>query len=251
MTKRPPPSRSRTKEDGPVWIYGRHAVLAVLNNPKRHQHKLLATKNALDWLAANGRSVPIAPVKPEVIDRELHQGAVHQGIAVKVNPLAEPDQDDLLDASTGRPVVVLDQVTDPQNIGALFRIAAAFGAGVIIAQDRRTPPLAGALAKAAVGTVETLPMLRVVNIARTLTALREAGYHTVGLAGEAASDLPSFKTDRPVALVLGAEGAGLRELVRETCESLVRIPMAPEVESLNVATAAGIALYGMTVGQPT
>ncbi|WOI54405.1 23S rRNA (guanosine(2251)-2'-O)-methyltransferase RlmB [Parvularcula sp. LCG005] len=242
-----PPFKNDRKPDpnAPHWLYGRHAVLAALNNPKRHQHKLMATKNALDWLAENGREIPIEPTKPDVIDRELHPGAVHQGIAIKVNPLPDLRLEDICDAAKPGPVLILDQITDPQNIGALFRIGAAFGAQAIIAMDRRTPPLSGALAKAAVGTVETLPFIRVVNIARSIDALKEMGFHTVGMAGEAATDLPDFRTDRPVALVMGAEGAGLRQLVSETCESHLRIPMAAGVESLNVATAAGIALYGI------
>lgn len=244
--KPPRPAPGRPDKDGPVWIYGRHAVAAVLTARVRHQHKLLATKNALDWLAERGLSVPVEPVSPKALDEALPKGAVHQGLAVKVNPLPSPALEEACDPDRPGPVVVLDQVTDPQNIGAIFRVAAAFGAQAIIAQDRRTPQLAGALAKAAVGAVETVPFISVVNIARTLGALRDRGFHTVGLAGEADESLPDFTSDRPVALVLGAEGKGLRDLVRQTCETLVSIPIAPEVESLNVASAASISLYALT-----
>ncbi|WP_370337809.1 23S rRNA (guanosine(2251)-2'-O)-methyltransferase RlmB [Parvularcula marina] len=243
--KRPP---SKPDRDGPVWIYGRHAVAAVLTNRTRHQHKLLATKNALDWLKEHGLEIGIEPVTPKLLDDSLPAGAVHQGLAVKVAPLPDYKLDDVCDPAKPGPVVILDQVTDPQNIGAIFRAAAAFGAQAIIAQDRRTPPLSGALAKAAVGAVETVPFVSVVNISRSLTRLQEIGFHTAGLAGEGATSLPEFKSDRPVALVLGAEGKGLRELVRETCETLVSIPIAPDVESLNVASAASISLYALTRG---
>ena len=222
-------------------------MAAALANPIRHQHQLLATKNALDWLVEKGHPIPIEPVKPEVLDQALPKGAVHQGLAIRVNPL--PDYTlEMIDASAG-PVLVLDQVTDPQNIGALFRIGAAFGVKALIAQDRRTPPLSGALAKAAVGTVETLPMVRVVNIARALETLKQKGFLVAGLAGETNTSLPDFAPEQPVALVLGAEGSGLRPLVREGCDTLLSIPMEEGVESLNVATAAGVALYGLKYGR--
>lgn len=245
---RAPASRRRTGDE-PVWLYGRHAVLAALQNPNRHQRKLLATKNALDWLAERGRMIDLAPVKPDAIDHVLHPGAVHQGLAMQANSLAAVGIEDVLATAPQRPVVILDQVTDPQNIGAIFRIAAAFGAGAVIAQDRRTPPLAGALAKAAVGAIETIPMVRVVNISRAMNQCEQSGYHVVGLAGDGGADLPSFSSDRPIALVMGAEGSGLREKVQSTCETLVRIPMEDTVESLNVATAVGTALYAMTKGR--
>ena len=243
------PSRQKPDTDGPVWIYGRHAVAAVLSTRIRHQHKLLATKNALDWLMEKGIEIPVEPVTPKELDNTLPTGAVHQGLAVKVNPLPQRRLEDVCDPAAPGPVVVLDQVTDPQNIGAIFRVAAAFGAQAIVAQDRRTPPLAGALAKAAVGAVEIVPFVSVVNIARSLSALTDLGFHTVGLAGEADVSLPDFTSERPVALVLGAEGKGIRDLVRQTCETLVSIPIDPRVESLNVASAASISLYGLTRGQ--
>ncbi|MEM9234086.1 MAG: 23S rRNA (guanosine(2251)-2'-O)-methyltransferase RlmB [Pseudomonadota bacterium] len=249
-SKRPSP---RVDRDAPVWIYGRHAVAAVLKNRTRHQHKLMATRNALEWLAERNIVIPIEPVLPKHIDHALPPGAVHQGLAVKVNPLPEQRLEDTCNPAATGPVVVMDQVTDPQNVGAIFRVAGAFGAQAIIAQDRRTPPLSGALAKAAVGAVETVPYVSVVNISRSLEKLTALGFHTVGLAGDADAVLPDFASDRPVALVLGAEGKGLRELVKNTCETLVAIPIAPEVESLNVASAASISLYALTrssVGQP-
>ena len=143
-------------------------------------------------------------------------------------------------------MVVLDQITDPQNIGAIFRSAAAFGASAVIVQERRTPPLSGALAKAAAGAVETVPCVAVVNIARAIEALQGLGRYCVGLAGEAEMMIGDTPKDTPMALVLGAEGAGLRKLVGETCDARVRIPIAPAMESLNVSTAAAVSLYELT-----
>lgn len=252
MSPRPPHTKSpsATKPDGPLWIYGRHAALAALSNPKRHQHRLLATRNALGWLGDQGREIPIEPSAPKLLDDALPPGAVHQGLAVLMAPLPPATLDDIVTEGSG-PIVVLDQVTDPQNIGALFRLAAAFGARGIVAQDRRTPPLGGALAKAAVGAVETVPYVPVVNIARALAELADHGVEAVGLAGDdGALSLPDYAPVGPCALVLGAEGKGLRPLVREHCKHLVAIPMSKAVESLNVATAAAIALYTMRAPEP-
>lgn len=214
---------------------------------------MLATKNALDWLktlAVDESAIsPIEDARPEAIDKVLSNArlgpnAVHQGLAAEVDDLprarlksacAAPKPDDL--------VVVLDQVTDPQNIGAVFRSAAAFGARAMVLQDRRTPPLAGALAKAAAGATETLPCVRAVNIARSLEALKDLGYHCAGLAGESSAPIGALPQNGPVALVLGAEGSGLRPLVRETCDQLYGVPISSSIESLNVSNAAAIAFY--------
>ncbi len=174
----------------------------------------------------------------------LHPGAVHQGVAIEVKPLAPRSLEDICANPTPEAsVVVLDQVTDPQNIGAIFRAAAAFGARAIIVQDRRTPPLTGPLAKAAAGAIESVPCIMVVNIARSLEALAALGYETVGLAGEASDPIYTLDPGTPTALVLGAEGTGLRRLVAEKCTQLMHIPIGPNMESLNVATAAAIGLY--------
>lgn len=242
------PQNTQSVSSSALWLYGRHAVAAALSNPDREVIRVFATRNGSAWLAAHvvgkALSTPIVEARPEEIDHLLHQGAVHQGIAAEVKALPLRDLDDICANPTpATSLVVLDQVTDPQNIGAIFRAAAAFGASAIIVQDRRTPPLTGALAKAAAGAVETVPCIPVVNIARTLETLAEYGYDTVGLAGEAIVPMQAIDTNRPMALVLGAEGAGLRRLVSEKCTQLVRIPIAPGMESLNVATAAAIGLY--------
>lgn len=234
-----------------LWIYGRHAVIAALRNPRRPVKRVLATASAAEQLrieripAERLALVTVSP--PDAIDAALHDGAVHQGFAAMVGDLERarlketcaPDGDN-------RPVVVLDQITDPQNIGAIFRSAAAFGARAIIVQDRRTPPRAGALAKAAAGAVEILPCVEVVNVARALEALKGLGYFCAGLSGAGGADIADMPRDRPAALVLGAEGAGLRQLVAATCDGLYRIPIDRAVESLNVSTAAAVSLYAIT-----
>lgn len=245
---RPPYARPdrRDADDAPVWIYGRHAVASALRNSQRKMRRIYATRNALDWLLEEGIDPRVEPSAPKVLDAVLPVGAVHQGIAAQFDQLPRARLKAACSPDAPGPVLVLDQVTDPQNIGALFRVAAAFGAQAMIAQDRRTPPLAGALAKAAAGTIETVPLVEVVNIARSLEALRDMGFAVLGLAGDAPTPLPAYRAKGPVALVMGAEGKGLRELVRAGCTDLVQIPMAPGVESLNVSTAAAIALYAVT-----
>ena len=242
------PQKALAGSPSALWLYGRHAVAAALTNPDRKVLRVLTTRNGSEWLAANvvgkALSTPVLDVRPEDIDLLLHPGAVHQGIAAEVKAIPPRELDEICaNPSAGTSVVVLDQVTDPQNIGAIFRVAAAFGARAIIVQDRRTPPLTGALAKAAAGAIESVPCVPVVNISRALETLADLGYETIGLAGEASVTMQSINTTSPMALVLGAEGAGLRRLVSEKCTQLVRIPIAPGMESLNVATAAAIGLY--------
>ncbi len=224
--KKAPRKLGGRRDDGPsrLWLYGRHAVAAALANPERRVRRVLATKNAVDWLAqqairAEARA-KIEDVMPDAIDRALPAGAVHQGLAAEVFDLTRTRLKEVCaSAEPGAPVVVLDQITDPQNIGAIFRSAAAFGARAVIVQDRRTPPLAGALAKAAAGAIESVPCVKVVNIARALEALAGLGYETAGFTGEAKASVADLPKDNPLALVLGAEGAGLRKLVAATCDA--------------------------------
>lgn len=235
-------------EDGALWIYGRHAVVAALANPARVVKRVLAEEGGRAFLAAAGlapeRAAAVEQAAGEEIDLLLHPGAVHQGLAALVEDLPRARLRETCEpAEAGRPVVVLDQITDPQNIGAIMRSAAAFGARAVVVQDRRTPPLAGALAKAAAGAVEIIPCIKVVNVARAVEGLRELGYFCAGLAGEAEAAIDAVPAGRPIALVLGAEGEGLRRLVGETCDGLFRIPIAAVVESLNVSTAAAVSLY--------
>ncbi|MCB2113497.1 MAG: RNA methyltransferase [Parvularculaceae bacterium] len=257
-TRARPPAKGRRGQSsgGPstLWIYGRHAAAAALANPARRVKRGFATKNAADWLRETGlapeKLALLEDARPDAIDRLLHAGAVHQGLAIETFELERARLKDVC-APDGvrRPVVVLDQIADPQNIGAILRTAAAFGARAAIVQERRTPPLSGALAKAAAGALETLPVVKAVNISRALEALKELGYFCAGLAGEGAAAINDLPKEKPVAIVLGAEGAGLRRLVGDTCDGLFKIPIDPVMESLNVSNAAAISLYEATRGQ--
>ena len=185
---------------GRYWIYGRHAAAATISNDLRRVHRILATPSALKWLQGHTHSVssaaPFFEISPQEIDALLPQGVVHQGICVETEPLPPTDLTILSTVRPSGPVIVLDQITDPQNIGAIFRSAAAFGAQAVIVQDRRTPPLAGALAKAAAGAIESVPCIEVVNIARTLRELQALGYFCVGLAGGGAESIASARAWR-------------------------------------------------------
>ncbi len=258
--RRPPPqrrSRSRSSEGG-LWLYGLHPVLAAIVNPHRQISRVLATTAALPQLTrAMAEAAPDRPrpavecVDGRAIDQLLPPGAVHQGAAALVMPLAAPDLDQIAAAAgPAACVLILDQVTDPRNVGAVLRSAAAFRVDAVIVQDRHAPETTGALAKAAAGALERVPLVRVTNLARALDALNDHGFCTVGLDGAATRSLADADLAGRVALVLGSEGSGLRRLVRETCDLLVRIPIAPAVESLNVATAAAVALYELRRGRP-
>lgn len=233
------------------WIYGAHPVLAALANPERTVRRLLITAEAARRLEPGppGKSPP--EPRPEIVERAtierlLPAGAVHQGLAAEVEPLDQPDLAEICIVALGTPVVVLDQVTDPQNVGAVFRAAAAFGARAVVMTDRHAPPEGGALAKAAAGALELVPLVRVTNLARALDALKEAGYWCLGLDGAAPEPIASVPRDRPFAVVLGSEGEGMRRLTAERCDMLARIPISPRIESLNVAAAAAITLYELT-----
>ena len=230
------------------WLYGQHAVAAALANPARRLRRLLVTAEAEAALAARVPR-PWRVAAERIEDRArfrtfLPEDAVHQGVALLVEPLAPASLQAALAERPEGPVLVLDQVTDPRNVGAILRSAAAFGAACVVLQQRHAPPESGALARAASGALELVPVVREVNLARTLIALQREGFWVVGLAGEAPRTMAEagLRTRR-VALVLGAEEGGLRRLQRETCDELLRLPIAPEVESLNVAAAAAVALY--------
>lgn len=230
---------------GTVWLYGLHAVGAALSNPARRLRRLLLTEEAEAQLAQ--RLPPPWPLPPERSDRGrmdhmLGHDAVHQGAALLADPLSPPSLAQVLERSG--PIIVLDQVTDPRNVGAILRSAAAFGAAGVITQDRNAPEETGSLAKAASGALETVPLLRAVNIARTVIALKAANIWTLGLDVGTATPLsgPAF-AGRRVALVLGAEGTGLRRLTRETCDETVTLATKGAMDSLNVSAAAAVALY--------
>jgi len=235
-----PPAQSETE-----WIWGVHAGQAALRNPNRTILSVFATRNALQRIGIDPDSPPAGFRVSEAkeIDGVLPPGAVHQGLAVRVRPLEWPDLHSVIEAGDG-PVAVLDGLTDPQNVGAVFRSAAAFGVRAVVLQTRNAPEISGVLAKAAAGALETVPEVRVVNISRTLDAMREAGWRVVGMAGDATQSLEqAFGGPEPLAIVLGAEGEGLRPGVAKSCSHLARIAMEPSMESLNVSAAAAVAFY--------
>lgn len=221
-----------------------HAVEAALANPRRAQaRRLLATADRARALNARfGRAATFEILEGPEIARLLPAGAVHQGVAMKIEPLEPVSLEDLALPASGV-LLMLDQVTDPQNVGAIFRSAAAFGARGVILQDRNAPTLSGALAKAAVGAVDCIPHASVVNLSRALEQLAEMGWRAVGLAGEADQSLEAALDGQPTVLVMGSEGDGLRRLVAEHCDVLAKIPMPGGFESINVSNAAAIALY--------
>lgn len=233
---------------GTVWIYGSHAAQAALANPQRRIRRLLATEEGQASLAARlpqPWSVQAETVDRARLDHLLGREAVHQGIAVLADLLPQLTIGEVLERPG--PVLVLDQVTDPRNIGAILRSAAAFGVAGVILQERHAPEETGSLAKAASGALETVPLLYAVNLARTIVMLKAANCWVVGLDAEAREALHgSAFAERRVALVLGAEGEGLRRLTRESCDELTMLPMPGAMESLNVSAAAAVALYELT-----
>ena len=228
------------------WVYGLHAVQAAIANPRRKLHRAVLTTRAAETIGEKLLAgVRVEPADMDAISRLLPAGAVHQGAALECDPLPATDLDAVLDTPQPgrRLVLVLDQISDPHNVGAILRTAAAFGVSAVIVQDRHAPPQSGALAKAASGALETMPYVEVVNIARTLDILGERGFWRIALAGDGAMALSEAIPTGDVALVLGSEGDGIRRLVRERCEAAAFIPIAQAMESLNVSNAAAIALY--------
>ncbi|MBR0739015.1 23S rRNA (guanosine(2251)-2'-O)-methyltransferase RlmB [Bradyrhizobium liaoningense] len=228
--------------DGPVILYGWHTVTMALANPQRRIRKLTLTENAARRLAEENIATRIAPeiVRPQEIDRLLSPDAVHQGLLAEADPLPSPDIETLKQEGM---VLVLDQITDPHNVGAILRSAAAFAVKAIVTTARHSPEATGVLAKAASGALELVPVITVQNLARALTALNERGFQTVGLDSEGSEDLGDVALREPLALVLGAEGKGLRQLTRETCSVVARLDMPGEIKSLNVSNAAVLSLY--------
>jgi 23S rRNA (guanosine2251-2'-O)-methyltransferase len=227
-------------------LYGRHAVEAALANPARSFRKLWVTRE----IAQKFHMPPDITVEigeaPDLA-RLVPADAPHQGLVLEVEPLEPVFLEDVLAEPAKGPILVLDQVTDPHNVGAILRSAAAFGAAAIVTQDRHAPPESGALAKAASGALEVVPWVRVTNLARALGQIGEAGFWRIGLAGEAQATLAEALTPGPIALVLGAEGPGMRHNVGEHCDVLARLPISARVESLNVSNAAAVALYAVAV----
>lgn len=247
------PSKGGTKPGRGHWLYGLHAVKAALDNPRRRVLRVVLTDEALAAIGGNRSSfkemypqIAVESAPKEAISQLLPAQAVHQGAALLADPLSEVALEDVLDEVAEQPravILLLDQVTDPQNVGAILRSAAAFNVAAVVLPDRHSPPETTALAKAASGAIEMVPLVRVVNLARALEQLKQAGFWTAGLAGDATQTLAAANLSGKVALVLGAEGEGLRRLTREHCDMLVKLPISPRMESLNVSAAAAVALY--------
>ncbi|MDY0885634.1 23S rRNA (guanosine(2251)-2'-O)-methyltransferase RlmB [Dongia soli] len=254
-----PASRQLGGPQDPYWLFGHHTVAAALANPRRHIQRLvhLSGETPVDESLA-GRDAervlpPWEPIDRPVLERLLPEGAVHQGIAARVAPLPEIDLYEICDLAGSQDharVLILDQVTDPHNVGAILRSAAAFGALAVILTERHAAPETGTLAKAASGALELVPLVRVGNLARAMEQLKEAGFWLAGLAAEGRSDLAGAKLSGKVGLVLGAEGPGLRRLTRDHCDLLVRLPTSGPISHLNVSNAAAVALYELVRAGP-
>jgi 23S rRNA (guanosine2251-2'-O)-methyltransferase len=257
--RRPDANSSRNAEPARgqgLWLYGIHAVSAALANPIRRCHRLIATTQAIKFLSETlgddlGRDVdktgnlPVTTAPRGDVGEFLTDGAVHQGVSMEVSPLPATALDTVCHPDTMSRLVVLDRVNDPQNLGAVLRVAAAFEAGAVIVPDRHAPGESGALAKAASGMLEIIPLVRVPNLAQALERLKHDGYWCIGMDGTATETIAQSRPAGATALVLGAEGAGLRRLTRERCDALARLPISDKVESLNLATAAAVALYAL------
>ena len=246
MAKRGHRPSQGTRDRPRFW--GRHAVTAALANPERVVRKIWGTREAL---AALVLPADLQVTFAEVADlgRLVPSDAPHQGLVAEVEPLEDMWLGDLIEQGRDdtRPLVVLDQVTDPHNLGAILRSAAAFDALGVVTQDRHAPPESGTVARAASGALETVPWIRVVNLARALEEIAEAGFWRVGLTGHATQTLAQAMGQQRLALVLGAEGEGLRQNTAAHCDELAKLPISTKVESLNVSNAAAVALYAAAV----
>jgi len=244
-----PQKPQQTEARKGLWLAGVHAVSAALENPNRKFFRILVTAEsarAHDHLLKTRAPVGIEIVSKNDIERQLPAGTIHQGIAAQVDPLPAIHIEDLVQMAEGKDnavIIVLDQVTDPHNVGAILRSAAAFGALGVVVPDRHAPEETTVLAKSASGALERMPLVRVTNLARALDDLKKGGFWISGLAADAPVTLAEAKLSGKIVLALGAEGDGLRRLTRETCDHLIRLPMTGNMESLNVSNAAAVALY--------
>ncbi|MEA2875466.1 MAG: rRNA (guanosine2251-2-O)-methyltransferase [Hyphomicrobiales bacterium] len=227
--------------EGVAILYGWHTVVAALANPRRTVRKIFATENGAHRLTEEGLTLPVTPeiVRPDAIALRLSPDAVHQGLLMEADPLPALDIEDI-DEGT---VLVLDQITDPHNVGAILRSAAAFAVKAVVTTARHSPEATGVLAKSASGALDLVPIVTVANLARGLTDLKERGYLVVGLDSEGETSLSQAPLREPLALVLGAEGRGLRQLTRATCDIRARLDLPGAIKSLNVSNAAAVALY--------
>jgi 23S rRNA (guanosine2251-2'-O)-methyltransferase len=235
------------RADEPVILYGWHPVKTALENPDRRIRRLFATENAARRLAEDGVTLPLAPelVRPDAIAARLGPDAVHQGLLAEADPLPSPELEDIPREGVVL-VLVLDQITDPHNVGAILRTAAGFAVTAVVTTARHSPEATGVLAKSASGALEYVPIVLVQNLARALTALKEQEFFLVGLDSTGTADLAEVPLRAPLALVLGAEGKGLRQLTRATCDAVARLDLPGRIKSLNVSNAAALALYAVS-----
>lgn len=234
-----------TQQNKQNILYGRHAVLSALANPKRQIQKILCTKENADEIRKVSKIAPQIVEKKE-IDKLFSSDAVHQGFALFCNRLPDYSLEEIINLASNKEkchILILDQVTDPQNVGAIIRSAVAFNTLALIMQDKNSPIENGAMAKAAAGMIEYLPIARVTNLTRAIEKLKEVEFWTVGMDGYAKTTIDKLQKPEKTAIIMGSEGKGMRRLVEENCDISVKLPMSPLTESLNVATAAAIALY--------
>ncbi len=242
LSDRPSSRRTASDRGDDVILYGWHTVKAALENPARRIRRIYATENAVRRLRDDGVALPVEPelVRPDAIAHRLGPNAVHQGLLAEADPLPAPEVEDL--EPTGI-VLVLDQITDPHNVGAILRTAAGFAAAAVVTTARHSPEATGVLAKSASGALEYVPIVTVQNLARGMAALKQRGFLLVGLDSTGDADLAEVALTAPLALVLGAEGKGLRQLTRATCDHLARLDLPGKIKSLNVSNAAALGLY--------
>lgn len=237
--------QKQNKELRGIVLYGRHAVMAALANPKRQISKILCVKENADEIRKVTKIAPQIVEKKE-IDKLFSNDAVHQGFALFCNKLPDCSLEEIIEKAEDKEkchILILDQVTDPQNVGAIIRSAVAFNTLALIMQDKNSPQENGAMAKAAAGMIEHLPIVRVTNLSRAIEKLKDASFWTIGMDGYAKTTIDKLQKPLKTAIIMGSEGKGMRRLVEENCDISVKLPMSPLTESLNVATAAAIALY--------
>ena len=230
-------------------LYGRHAVMAALENPERKIHKLVCTAENASEIRAKYANLHLVVADRKDIDKLVSPEAVHQGYALFCNPLDNLSIEELClntEDDTKCNVLILDQVTDPQNIGAIIRSCAAFGAKAVIVQDKNSPQESGAMAKAAAGTMELVPVARVTNLVRAIEILKKHNFWIVGMDGYAKDNVDKIDKNAKLGVVMGSEGSGMRRLIEESCDITVRLPINEKVESLNVSTAAAVVLYELS-----
>ncbi|GLQ57406.1 23S rRNA (guanosine(2251)-2'-O)-methyltransferase RlmB [Devosia nitrariae] len=242
-----PPKPRHDPDTGPIYLYGLHTVRAALDNPHRVKKTLLATPNALARLRETGEigQLSVTETTPKELDRLLGTDAVHQGVALEVDPVSRFGLDDMHNPHL---VVVLDQITDPHNVGAVLRTACAFGADAVVTTARHSPRETGVMAKAASGALDLMAVVEVRNLGDALQTLKDRGLLVLGFDSEAEAPLKPRTDAQPIAVVLGAEGKGLRQRTRELCDEMVRLDMPGPIKSLNVSNAAAIALFAATAG---